>query len=74
VSAAERTLEDHVASASRRIVIAFPFVGDKLGGSHISATGLIAGLDKENSNRLSLFTNKAKYLSVFCKSAAFRSP
>ncbi|WP_064241937.1 glycosyltransferase family 4 protein [Sinorhizobium glycinis] len=31
----------------RKIVIAFPFVGDDLGGSHISAAGLIAGLDRE---------------------------
>lgn len=30
----------------RKIVIAFPFVGDDLGGSHISATSLIAGLDR----------------------------
>lgn len=33
--------------SSRKIVIAFPFGGDKLGGSHISAVGLIAGLDRE---------------------------
>lgn len=31
----------------RKTIIAFPFVGDDLGGSHISATGLIAGLDKD---------------------------
>ena len=34
-------------NSSRKIIIAFPFGGDKLGGSHISAVGLIAGLDRE---------------------------
>lgn len=31
---------------SRPIVVAFPFIGDEIGGSHISATNLIAGLNK----------------------------
>jgi glycosyltransferase involved in cell wall biosynthesis len=65
VSAAERTLEDHVASASRRIVIAFPFVGDKLGGSHISATGLIAGLDKEKFEPLIVVHKQGQVLERF---------
>lgn len=30
---------------TRPIVVAFPFVGDEVGGSHISAINLIAGLD-----------------------------
>lgn len=42
---AEKTMEQH-GPLPRKITIAFPFVGDKLGGSHISAAGLIAGLDR----------------------------
>jgi glycosyltransferase involved in cell wall biosynthesis len=35
------------AVVKQPVVVCFPFHGDKLGGSHVSAAGLIAGLDQK---------------------------
>jgi glycosyltransferase involved in cell wall biosynthesis len=35
-----------VGSKGNPITVCFPFIGDKLGGSHVSALGLIKGLDR----------------------------
>jgi glycosyltransferase involved in cell wall biosynthesis len=40
---------DHASPAGSKsdpITVCFPFIGDKLGGSHVSALGLIKGLDR----------------------------
>jgi glycosyltransferase involved in cell wall biosynthesis len=40
---------DHTSPAGTKgdpVIVCFPFIGDKLGGSHVSALGLIKGLDR----------------------------
>lgn len=39
---------------SKPIVVAFPFIGDEIGGSHISAARLIAGLDRAEVNPIAI--------------------
>ncbi|WP_331376189.1 glycosyltransferase family 4 protein [Sinorhizobium chiapasense] len=51
-----------------RIVIAFPFLGDHLGGSHISAIGLIAGLDKTKFHPLVILHKRGLILDEHLRS------
>ncbi len=69
---------------SRRIVVAFPFVGDEVGGSHISAINLISRLDATKIQPLIVLHHQdgvlARYLDeksipyVAAPSSTFLSP
>lgn len=50
---------------SRRIRIAFPFIGSELGGSHISAVGLISGLDTEKFTPIIVLHKRGLILEKF---------
>ncbi|THK34730.1 glycosyltransferase family 1 protein [Ensifer sp. MPMI2T] len=52
---------------SQRIVIAFPFTGGELGGSHISATGLICGLDREKFKPIIILHKKGLILEEYLR-------
>lgn len=58
-----------VGDASTAVTVCFPFVGDEIGGSHISALGLIRGLDQERFRPLIVLQVRGGTLEQFFRDA-----
>ena len=57
--------EKKILSDVDRHVVAFPFVGDEVGGSHISAVGLIRALDRTKYRPLVILHRPGKSLEAY---------
>jgi glycosyltransferase involved in cell wall biosynthesis len=56
-----------IATSDDRIVVCFPFIGDHVGGSHISATGLIRNLDTTRFRPLVVLHDASGPLAEFLR-------
>ncbi len=60
-----RSGEKNILSDVDRLVVAYPFVGDEVGGSHISAVGLICALDQSKYKPLVILHQPGKALEAY---------